>query len=116
MAAYMVSYLKASPLPPAPPATSQLVTGRTGRICRTGRTGRIGRLLDGGFERPNLPSGKPEGSILAPWGTILAPWDTILVAWGFSGTSNGTPWGPDLDFYRFWVDFGTLLGPTLGSF
>ena len=40
---------------------------------------------------------------------------------GDPGVPGDTPQGtlgsgPDLDFYRFWMDFGTLLGPTLGAF
>ena len=45
----------------------------------------------------------------------MAPWGTILVNQGYLGTHNRTPSGPDLDFYRFWEDFGTLLGPSLAS-
>ena len=63
----------------------------------------------GGFGYPNLQFGRPGGS-------ILVPWDTILVIQGSLGTHLRTPGGPDLDLYRFWVDFGTLLGATLRSF
>ena len=35
---------------------------------------------------------------------------------GSTGTPQRSPLEPDLDFYGFLVDFGTLLGPTLGSF
>ena len=38
----------------------------------------------------------------------------------FEGTGKGlefcgAPWGPDLDFSRFLMDFGSSLGPTLES-
>ena len=33
---------------------------------------------------------------------------------GIQGDTQWTPWGADLDFHRFRVDLGTLLGPTLG--
>ena len=33
---------------------------------------------------------------------------------GVQGDTQWTPWGADLDFDRFRMDFWTLLGPTLG--
>ena len=36
--------------------------------------------------------------------------------WGCLGTPRGTLGGPELDFNRFWMDLGTLLGSTLASF
>ena len=66
------------------------------------------------FGYPNLPFGRPGGSILAAWGTILAPRGVILVVQGSLGTPNRAPWRPDLDFYRFlerfWVSFGSSFG------
>ena len=35
---------------------------------------------------------------------------------GSPGTSHGSPWGPDLEFCRLLMDFGSLLGATLGNF
>ena len=34
---------------------------------------------------------------------------------GIPGDTQLDTLGPDLDFYRFWEDFGTLLGPSLAS-
>jgi hypothetical protein len=31
-------------------------------------------------------------------------------------TPNRTPWGPDVDFSEFVMDFGSPLGPTLEAF
>ena len=74
-----------------------------------------GSLLEGDFGYPNLPFGRPGGSILAAWGTILAPRGVILVVQGSLGTPNRAPWHPDLDFYRFLVILGCPLGQPLGS-
>ena len=46
----------------------------------------------------------------------MVPRGTILATRGSPGTPHRTLWGPDLDLYRFWVDFGYPLGHSLGSF
>ena len=79
------------------------MTGKFGRTSRIGRIGRTGRLLDRvvlGIQASYL------GGLEAP---LWHHWDTILVIQGSPGTPKRTPWGPDLDFYRFWEDFGTLF-------
>ena len=49
----------------------------------------------------------------SPGGSILDTWYTSLVILGSRGTPGRTPWGPDLDFYNFLMDFGVLLGASL---
>ena len=41
---------------------------------------------------------------------VFAPGITILVIWGSPGTPKMTPEDPGLDFHRFLLDLGTLLG------
>ena len=52
-----------------------------------------------------------ELSFLGPGGSILATWGTIVVTRASTGTSHGTPWGPDLHL----LDLGRILGPTWKS-
>ncbi len=47
------------------------------------------------------------------WAPFGYPQGTILVIQGSPGTPSGAPWGPDVDFYRFLVDVGSLWGPSL---
>ena len=47
---------------------------------------------------------------------MLGPLALILVIQGPMGKPLGAHWGPDLDFYRFFVDLGSLLGLNLLSF
>ncbi len=65
--------------------------------------------IKGHFGYPNLQFGRSGGPM---W----EPWDTIFVIEGCLGALRGTPGGPELDFNRFWIDLGTLLGSTLASF
>ena len=40
----------------------------------------------------------------------------MLVIWGSTGTPKGTAWDPGLDFHRFLVDLGNLLGVVFYQF
>ncbi len=44
----------------------------------------------------------------------MVPRAIILVIQDSPGTPSRRPWGPDLDFDGFGMDFGTVLGLSLG--
>ena len=87
-----------------------MVTGRTRRTFRICRIGKTGRVMDRvSFWYPDLLFWRPGGS-------ILVPWEDIWVIHGILGAPYRTPWGPELDFCRFLMDFRMLLDSTVGSF
>ena len=51
-----------------------------------------------------------------PWSSFLNPWDTILVILGSRGTPNGHTEAQMSVFIDFFLKFGSLSGPTLGTF
>ena len=54
-------------------------------------------------------------SFWTPSGCFLGAWGTILVIMGSRGTPNGHTEGQMSIFIDFWVHFGRLLEPTLGT-
>ena len=95
-------YLKASPLPPAP-----------WRLISWGAGDRFTVDMDDLLNRLTTDM----DHFLKLWGPILVPWEldfcTLghqLVIQGSTGAPKETPWGPGLDFHRFFMKFGIHFG------
>ena len=89
----------------------------TGRTCKVGRGhGSRRRCLD--VEKFEFYLGVRGRLRASFWEAFGDPGVTLS---GFLGTRKTlefgrTPWGPNLDFSRFLMDFGSPEGPTLASF